>query len=52
MVEWFWQGKTKVLGENLVQLYFDYSQSQMRWPWIEREPTRWENDGAINYCIL
>jgi hypothetical protein len=34
------QGKIKVLGENLVQLYFDYSKSQTRWPWIERDPIR------------
>jgi len=40
LLEWFWQGKTKVLGENLAQLYFDYSKSQTRCPGIEREPTR------------
>ena len=42
LVEWYWQGRTELLGEKLVTCHFVRNKSHMNWPGIETEPPRWE----------
>jgi hypothetical protein len=42
-VEWNWQEKTEVLGENLSQCHIVHYKSQMNWPGIEPVPPRWNS---------
>jgi hypothetical protein len=41
-VEWNWQGKTEVLGENVSQCQSVHHKSHMDWPGIEPEPPECE----------
>jgi hypothetical protein len=41
-VEWNWQGKTEVLGENQSQGYFVRHKYHMDWTGIEHGPQQWD----------
>jgi len=42
LVEWHWQGNTKVVREKLFHYHFVHHTSHMDWPEIEPRPPEWE----------